>query len=103
MSIPFYVSPLPPGASEEDRKRHNAFLKEQFGGCTKEEPKPQEGDLRTELVFAWSPKVICEKRVWMRNYQRLYEYRVRPRRIYCLNVIGPVITIGGWDLIAERP
>lgn len=33
------------------------------------EPKPVEGDLKVVTKFAWLPKAIGDRKVWLENYQ----------------------------------
>jgi hypothetical protein len=87
MRLPFYISQPPPGT---DKGSYYKLLKEEFGGCTNEGPKHEEGDLKTKSYFAWLPTKVCGKTIWLRGYEVLYEYQSRNR------------AWGRWVKISER-
>jgi hypothetical protein len=100
MSIPFYVGPPPPGSNDEQRKEYYKMVKEKFGGCQLEN-KSKEGDLKTELKYAWWPTKVCGRTIWLKSYEQLFEYKIRDR----ITDTGRMIIRwhgGGWDLVAEK-
>lgn len=100
MSLPFFVSPPPPGSTDEQRKEYNKMLKQKFGGRSLENTA-KEGDLKTEIKYAWFPKKVCGVTIWLKSYEQLFEYKIRDR----ITDTGRMVIKwhgGGWDLIKER-
>lgn len=62
--------------------------------------KPVEGDYKIKKCFAWWPKRVENRLIWLESYKEIYLFRIRERYhyIYKLGLIGP-IKGGGWDLI----
>lgn len=70
----------------------------------KVEPKPVEGDLKIEHRFAWWPKRINDKKVWLEKYSILYEWRVRRRMLPYFTGMTEIFyhVFGDWDKVGER-
>lgn len=69
--------------------------------------QPLEGDFKLINGFAWLPEKINGKRIWLRRWQRFYEWRIIPRPIVWFRGmprewIGKKIICGNWDLIGEK-
>jgi hypothetical protein len=68
--------------------------------------KPVHGDHKIIKRFAWLPKWINDKKIWLQSYQLVYEYKVKERRH--LPIIGPYVLPlvtgiwGEWELISSK-
>lgn len=68
-----------------------------------ETKKPQAGDYRIDKVFAWTPRKVENKRIWLEYYKKVYQYKFRDRYVYCQGYgVIDVVYCGGWDLITEQ-
>lgn len=64
--------------------------------------KPKEGDTMTEKHFAWWPKKVEDKLIWLEYYNVHSKFVVR-ERVHDLFKYGLVkVTGGGWDVISEQ-
>lgn len=65
--------------------------------------KPEEGDYKVERKFAWWPRVVEDKMIWLERYKRVHVYTIRNR---CIPLVGSGIIFRGvwgeWDLITEQ-
>ncbi len=67
------------------------------------EPKPQEGDLRREIKFAWWPKWIGNEKIWLQEYEVVYQWVIRQRHDYFPSIyIDYHYYGGGWDFKWEK-
>lgn len=67
------------------------------------ESKPQVGDLRREIKFAWWPRWVDNKKIWLQKYEVVYEWVVRHRKDYFPNIcIYHEYYGGGWDFKWEK-
>lgn len=65
--------------------------------------EPQEGDYKIEKKFAWWPRVVEDKKIWLEYYKCVHVYTIRNR---CIPMIGSGIIFrgvwGGWDFVTEQ-
>lgn len=61
---------------------------------------PKEGDLKVVTKYAWLPTQVGEYKIWLQQYQELYEWVVRERALPYFNGMSKVFyhTCGDWDL-----
>lgn len=64
---------------------------------------PQEGDYKIKRRFAWWPRRVQDKIIWLEKYNQVYEFRTR-RRVLIFPGTGLIHqgVWGGWDLITEQ-
>jgi hypothetical protein len=63
-------------------------------------PIPEVGDFKIIRRFAWFPKTVEDKVIWLEKYKRVYEYR--PKVDYYPGTFLRAADCLGWDLIAEQ-
>ena len=64
--------------------------------------RPKEGETKEGEKFAWWPKKVEDKLIWLEYYKVLYKFVVR-RRVHDFRQYGTMEVIGGgWDKIAEQ-
>lgn len=61
-------------------------------------PKPVAGDLKIVYKFAWLPKRIKNKVIWMEYYKQLYEWKWHKH----IMIFWTVIDVIGWVLVGEK-
>lgn len=68
----------------------------------KQSSKPEIGDYRIEYKFAWWPKRVQNKIIWLEKYKRVFEYRRRNRLVNLHYAVIELKDYPAWDLIAEQ-
>jgi hypothetical protein len=64
--------------------------------------KPKEGDQMQKKKFAWWPKKVEDKMIWLEHYIVTYRFVIRDR-LHDLRQFGVIrVHGGGWDLINEQ-
>lgn len=67
----------------------------------KPEPVHEHGDYKIEKHFAWWPRKVENKLIWLEQYKKVYCYRVRKRRLYFISASYTGVW-GGWDFVTEK-
>lgn len=64
--------------------------------------EPQEGDYKIEKKFAWWPRVVENKRIWLEFYKVVHTYTIRKRVTMIYR--GPIFegVWGGWDFVTDQ-
>jgi hypothetical protein len=65
--------------------------------------KHEAGDYKIKKVFAWWPKRVENKLIWLESYKRVYKYTIRQRPVFCqgYGVIDRLV-YGDWDFVTEQ-
>jgi len=61
--------------------------------------EPEIGDLKTVNKYAYFPKRIGDKLIWLHKYQELYEYREYETMLYRTTIM---VTCHKWCLIDTK-
>jgi hypothetical protein len=63
-------------------------------------PAAKFGDLRTVYRFAWWPRQVEDKLIWLERYKLIEVKSKRPRIVF----IGhyPIVAPWGWDFVKEE-
>lgn len=65
--------------------------------------KPQEGDYKIEKRFAWWPRIVEDKLIWLEKYKRVHIWKVRKRIIMIPGVYKVFDAVyGDWDFVTEQ-
>lgn len=63
--------------------------------------KPKEGDTKQEKRFAWWPKKVGDRLIWLESYTVVSKFTIR-ERVHAFQGYGFLKVIGGgWDEIEE--
>jgi hypothetical protein len=64
--------------------------------------KPQEGDIKEEKHFAWWPKRVEDKLIWLESYKAVLKFVIRDR-VHDFRQYGIMkVKGGGWDVVTEK-
>lgn len=66
-----------------------------------EKVKPKEGDQRIDKRFAWWPRRVKNRLIWLESYNKVYEFKVR-KRVIIARWLYHEGHWGDWDLITEQ-
>jgi hypothetical protein len=65
-------------------------------------PKPKEGDIKEERKFAWWPKKVEDKLIWLEHYKAISKFIFR-HRIHDFGNYGIwKVFGGGWEVVEEK-
>lgn len=62
--------------------------------------KPKEGDIKRTKKFAWWPRHVEDKVIWLESYWVVEVMSVRPRIVMAGHY--PLIAPWGWDFVREE-
>lgn len=63
-------------------------------------PKYKFGDTRVTRKYAWWPKRVEDKLIWLESYEVVEIKSKRPRIVFAGNI--PLVAPWGWDFVEER-
>lgn len=64
--------------------------------------RPKEGETREEKKFAWWPKKVGDKLIWLEKYIVVSKFTVR-ERVHAFQGYGFIkVKGGGWDIVEEK-
>jgi hypothetical protein len=64
--------------------------------------KSKEGDIREEKEFAWWPRKVGDKLIWLEKYIIVSKFTVR-ERVHAFQGYGVFkVTGAGWDVVGEK-
>lgn len=64
-------------------------------------PKPEEGDYKITVHFAWWPKKVKEGTIFLEKYKRVHEWRIRVR-CHFISTYFYSVYAGAWDVVEEK-